>query len=327
MRRHRKRSGLARRHEGGRADHPSTPLAVRAVSASPPFNPAVLSADTPEHHLSSQISYQSFQQTMPLAVPTPIDQPFDFDVRMNDDYFPIIEYGFHSPDLFDTLFSIPPAMPASPLDLFDTIPSSIPAGPFDSFDTLFSIPPASPTDSSDPFLDTFFSLPPAHPTGSSGAPPAPRSSPLRTPPPTNLRTPQPQRNVSRSFPLFVNKAPARRDLQASPISLSVQPTVWDLALAYPPSRGFPVPQKVYSPHPRGDRRHRSEVGLESPIIFYLQGPAGCGIPLRDALTGKNTRLVSRDDAMFRGRGPSVSIRLNVTPPTLSSKPVADLVEC
>ena len=61
-------------------------------------------------------------------------------------------------------------------------------------------------------------------------------------------------------------------------------------------------------------------------MFFLQGPAECGIPLRDALTGKYIRLVGRDDAMFRERGPSVSIRLKVSPPTLSSKPTTDLAD-
>ena len=61
-------------------------------------------------------------------------------------------------------------------------------------------------------------------------------------------------------------------------------------------------------------------------MFYLQGPGECGIPLRDALTGKYIRLVGRDDPMFRERGPSVSIRLKVTPSPLSSKPMTDLVE-
>jgi len=61
-------------------------------------------------------------------------------------------------------------------------------------------------------------------------------------------------------------------------------------------------------------------------MFYLQAPGECGIPLRDALTGKYIRLVGRDDAMFRERGPSVSIRLKVTLSPLSSKLVADPVE-
>jgi len=53
-------------------------------------------------------------------------------------------------------------------------------------------------------------------------------------------------------------------------------------------------------------------------MFYLQGPGECGIPLRDALTGKYIRLVGRDDPMFRERGPSVSIRLKVTLSTFDS---------
>lgn len=70
---------------------------------------------------------------------------------------------------------------------------------------------------------------------------------------------------------------------------------------------------MYKPHTQSDRRrYVEEVELEPPIMFFLQGPGECGIPLRDALTGKYIRLVGRDDPMFRERGPSVSIRLKVT---------------
>ena len=97
---------------------------------------------------------------------------------------------------------------------------------------------------------------------------------------------------------------------------NVQPTVWDLARAYPTSSGVPVPQRVYEPPMLDDRRrYVEEVELGPPIMFYLQGPAECGIPLRDALIGKCIRLVGPDDEMFRERGPSVSLRLKVTPPT------------
>lgn len=61
-------------------------------------------------------------------------------------------------------------------------------------------------------------------------------------------------------------------------------------------------------------------------MFFLQAPGECGIPLRDALTGKYIRLVGRDDAMFRERGPSVSIRLKVIPSPSDSRLVANPVE-
>lgn len=84
---------------------------------------------------------------------------------------------------------------------------------------------------------------------------------------------------------------------------------------------------MYKPHTQSDRRrYVEEVELEPPIMFFLQGPGECGIPLRDALTGKYIRLSGRDDAMFRERGPSVSIRLKVIPPTLGSRLMADLVK-
>jgi len=61
-------------------------------------------------------------------------------------------------------------------------------------------------------------------------------------------------------------------------------------------------------------------------MFYLQGPGECGIPLRDAITGKHFRLVERDDPMFRECDPSVSIRLKVTLTTFVSVLMTDLIE-
>jgi hypothetical protein len=46
-------------------------------------------------------------------------------------------------------------------------------------------------------------------------------------------------------------------------------------------------------------------------MFIMQHPSECGIPLKDALTGRYMRLAGRDDPMFEQRGPSVSIRLKV----------------
>ncbi|EMD38916.1 hypothetical protein CERSUDRAFT_112624 [Gelatoporia subvermispora B] len=88
-------------------------------------------------------------------------------------------------------------------------------------------------------------------------------------------------------------------------------TVAELAQAHAlPQDGIFVPQKTYKPHTQSDRRrYVEEVDLEEPIMFFTQQPAGCGIPLRDALNSKFIRLVGRDDLMFQNRGPSVSIRL------------------
>ena len=46
-------------------------------------------------------------------------------------------------------------------------------------------------------------------------------------------------------------------------------------------------------------------------MFYCHSPTGCGIPLEDAFKARFSKLEGRDDPMFEGRGPSVSIRLNV----------------
>ena len=91
------------------------------------------------------------------------------------------------------------------------------------------------------------------------------------------------------------------------------PNVLDLAHAAGHPLGLAlVPQTTYRPHTLSDRRrYVEEVDLEQPIMFYSHGPDGCGIPLEDAIKAKFSKLRDRDDAMFEGRGPSVSIRLNV----------------
>jgi len=74
-----------------------------------------------------------------------------------------------------------------------------------------------------------------------------------------------------------------------------------------------VPQKRYKPHTSSDRRrYVDEVDLEPAILFFMQKPDEAGIPLRDALHGRFARLAGRDEPMFRERGPSISVRINVS---------------
>jgi len=74
-----------------------------------------------------------------------------------------------------------------------------------------------------------------------------------------------------------------------------------------------VPQKRYKPHTSSDRRrYVDEVILEPPIHFHMQKPDEEGIPLKDAMHGRFARLVQRDEAMFQERGPSISVRINVS---------------
>ncbi|TCD66622.1 hypothetical protein EIP91_001132 [Steccherinum ochraceum] len=90
---------------------------------------------------------------------------------------------------------------------------------------------------------------------------------------------------------------------------SAHQTVLELAALYPVP-GVMLPQRTYRPHTQSDRRrYVEEVVLEAPIMFAMQNPTGFGIPCRDALNSKFMRLTGRDDQMFSGRGPSVSIRL------------------
>ena len=82
-----------------------------------------------------------------------------------------------------------------------------------------------------------------------------------------------------------------------------------------PLSGNPGPfiqQQMYKPHTNSDRRrYVEEVELEEPIYFWTENPEECGIPLSDALHSRVKRLVNRDETVFEGRGPSVSIRLEV----------------
>jgi hypothetical protein len=88
-----------------------------------------------------------------------------------------------------------------------------------------------------------------------------------------------------------------------------------------------VPQKRYRPLTSTDRRrYVDEVQLEPCINFYLSKPDELGVPLRDALHGRFARLVGRDEPMFKDRGPSITLRINVslTPHIFSVSLVKDL---
>ncbi|THU91517.1 hypothetical protein K435DRAFT_673954 [Dendrothele bispora CBS 962.96] len=71
-----------------------------------------------------------------------------------------------------------------------------------------------------------------------------------------------------------------------------------------------IPQPMYKPHTNSDRRrYVEEVDLDYPIYFWSENPTECGISLSDALHSRVRRLTNRDETVFEGRGPSVSIRL------------------
>ncbi len=85
-----------------------------------------------------------------------------------------------------------------------------------------------------------------------------------------------------------------------------------------------MPQKRYKPHTSSDRRrYVEEVNLEPSIHFYKENPNESGIPLRDALHDRFVKLVGRDEPMFKERGPSISVRLNVSlnPRSFAASPV------
>ncbi|KLO19283.1 hypothetical protein SCHPADRAFT_818339 [Schizopora paradoxa] len=76
-----------------------------------------------------------------------------------------------------------------------------------------------------------------------------------------------------------------------------------------------VPQTRYRPHTSSDqRRYVDEIRLQDPIHFLVSTSQGNkpGIALRDAITSKFMRLVDRDEHLFQGCGPSISVRLSWT---------------
>ncbi|KAJ3502135.1 hypothetical protein NLJ89_g9023 [Agrocybe chaxingu] len=75
-----------------------------------------------------------------------------------------------------------------------------------------------------------------------------------------------------------------------------------------------IPQMMYKPHTTSDRkRYVEDITLEAPLYFYSEHSTQCGILLKDALQSRTKKLRDRDMVVFEGRGPSVSIRLEVSP--------------
>ncbi|KNZ75098.1 hypothetical protein J132_04582, partial [Termitomyces sp. J132] len=71
-----------------------------------------------------------------------------------------------------------------------------------------------------------------------------------------------------------------------------------------------VPQKMYMPNTNSDRRrYVEEIDLQRPIYFWMESPDECGISLIDALHSRVRRLRQRDEPVFEGRGPSISVRI------------------
>ncbi|KIJ91982.1 hypothetical protein K443DRAFT_685536 [Laccaria amethystina LaAM-08-1] len=72
-----------------------------------------------------------------------------------------------------------------------------------------------------------------------------------------------------------------------------------------------IPQPMYQPHTSSGwgRYMEEKIELEAPIYFSIDHPSEFGILLSDALHSRFNRLHNRDQLVFEGRGPSISIRL------------------
>ncbi|TRM65289.1 hypothetical protein BD626DRAFT_216312 [Schizophyllum amplum] len=69
-----------------------------------------------------------------------------------------------------------------------------------------------------------------------------------------------------------------------------------------------VPQRMYMPTTRADRRYVEAVGLQPPI-YFLRTDGDYGIPLSTALRRRTSELADPSQRVFDGVQPSVSIRL------------------
>ncbi|KAH7929125.1 hypothetical protein BV22DRAFT_1126045 [Leucogyrophana mollusca] len=71
-----------------------------------------------------------------------------------------------------------------------------------------------------------------------------------------------------------------------------------------------VPQALYRPNTNADReRYVHRAVLSPPIIFIAEGTLEWGIPLESAVGRRIDCLRDKDEPVFEGCGPSVSIRL------------------
>jgi len=167
-----------------------------------------------------------------------------------------------------------------------------------------SLPQLSPTNS-DP------SLSPLYTSSRLGTPTTPASSQSFMPSPTFMPSPiMPSPTLSQGDHLL------QQDPQASTSDTGrythrQQLQLFREAVTLRSEGAGPfIPQPMYKPHTTSDRkRYVEDVLLEAPIYFFVEHSGQCGIPLHDALHSRVKNLVNREQVVFEGRGPSVSIRL------------------
>ncbi|KDR80567.1 hypothetical protein GALMADRAFT_222164 [Galerina marginata CBS 339.88] len=162
--------------------------------------------------------------------------------------------------------------------------------------TPSSLPQLSPTHS-DPTLSPLYSASPRLPTPSTPGSVNQSFIPSPTLSDLNLVSLDPQATTGNSDkPRFTHREQLQkfREAMSLPGSAGIGPF---------------VPQQMYKPHTTSDRkRYVEEVMLEGPLYFVSEHNQ-FGISLKDALHSRTKKLLDRDQVVFEGRGPSVSIRL------------------
>ncbi|KAF4570015.1 hypothetical protein EYR40_009000 [Pleurotus pulmonarius] len=191
--------------------------------------------------------------------------------------------------------------PATPPATIFSLPHSYPN---EHYNTASVMPPLSPRSQTPP---PPYSL--GYPTLPYGLPviPRPPSPPLASPQtPYGSSGPNSPHHSSSPFPP-PQQSTDGRELYSHREQIQLFKDAHNLPSA--PDWGMMVPQLMYRPHTNSDRRRYVEdVKLEGPMYFYMEHGV-CGISLSDALHCRVRKLRGRDETVFEGRGPSVSIRL------------------
>jgi hypothetical protein len=74
-----------------------------------------------------------------------------------------------------------------------------------------------------------------------------------------------------------------------------------------------VRQRMYKPHTSADKkRYVEDVQLDVPLLFEVIGQEQLGLPLTEAMQPRGTRLTGGEGLVFEDKGPSVSIRIEVS---------------
>ncbi|KAF8449094.1 hypothetical protein L210DRAFT_3523883 [Boletus edulis BED1] len=126
------------------------------------------------------------------------------------------------------------------------------------------------------------------------------------------KSPFPVSPLSPYSPAFEEDAPTSSlPMELEVMTQSPMPHIlkWKEVIEHYGTNDF-IPQTVYTPYTEADKkRYILDVELRETIFFHSDGSSEFGISLDDALKQQLMHMKDKDDRMFVGCGPSVSIRI------------------